>query len=90
MSREMGVRGPEILPAVAPARARARVRRRRRRGGGDAAAIFAVLPWARRGGERVVVGEPHARWPASLSCLEKTEEWIDVVDGFVLALFCQI
>ena len=79
MSREMGVRGAEILPAVAPARARARVRRRGCGGHLRRASV-----------ERVVVGEPHARWPASLSCVEKTEEWIDAVDGFVLALFCQI
>jgi len=72
MSREIGVRGPEILPAAAPARARARVRRRRRRGG-DAAPILAVLPWT--DGERVVVGEPLARWlagppPSSPSCVD--------------------
>jgi hypothetical protein len=86
MSREIGVRGAEILPAAAPARARARVRRRRRRrgGGADAAAIFAVLSWARRAGERVVVGEPHARWPASL-LIEKTEEWTEAAGGWICA-----
>jgi hypothetical protein len=61
MSREIGVRGAEILTA---------------------AAIFAVLSWARRAGERVVVGEPHARWPASL-LIEKTEEWIEAVGGWI-------
>ena len=41
MSREIGVRGAEILPAAATVKARARVRRRRRRGRGGEAAIAA-------------------------------------------------
>lgn len=87
MSREIGVRGAEILPAAAPARAGARVRRQRRRRG-YAADIFSVLPWAGWGGKRVVAGEPR-RWlvpslRARPACLyvEKTEAR---VDGF-----CQI
>ena len=64
MSREIGVRGAEILPAAATVRARARVRRRRRRGRGGEAAIAADGPrcfrspgWTGRlvGGELVPV-----------------------------------
>ena len=77
------MRGPEILPAAAPARARARVRRRRRRGG-DAAPILAVLPWTGRGSSsasRSLAGWLARLPPLRLALIEKTEEWID---GFVL------
>jgi hypothetical protein len=85
MSREIGVRGAEILPAAAPARAGARVRRQRRRRG-YAADIFSVLPWAGWGGERVVAGEPLAGWslrfvPALpvFTLRRQRQEWMDFV-----------